>query len=201
MEDLRIGAELATTAVFDAVRGLIRKVLFMPEKHIFSPLGFDGRETGWVDDSEVTLKTSWRRHNLNSGTLYSNVVIATRLQQTCHVGHWTCVTTRRFCWAGGCCLCQQFHVVHGVQGYDSPQRPLGGPRLRRTNSFSDWESLHNVWTAAEVIKAAGYPLEQHTVTTSDGYILRMERLPRHGTALLALQSPKPYMLHSLQAAL
>ncbi len=79
----------------------------------------------------------------------------------------------------------QFHV----QGDDSPERPLGGPRLRRTNSFSDWESLHNVWTAAEVIKAAGYPLEQHTVTTSDGYILRMERLPRHGTVLLALQMP------------
>ncbi|KAL0031744.1 hypothetical protein WJX79_004834 [Trebouxia sp. C0005] len=117
LEDLRIGAELATTAVFDAVRGLVRKVLFMPEKQIFSPLGFDGRGTGWVDDSE---------------------------------------------------------------GDDSPERPLEGPRLRRTNSFSDWESLHNVWTAAEVIKAAGYPLEQHTVTTSDGYILRMERLPRHG---------------------
>lgn len=117
LEDLRIGAELATTVVFDAVRGLIRKVLFMPEKQIFSPLGFDGRATGWVDDNK---------------------------------------------------------------GDDSPERPLGGPGLRRTNSFSDWESLHNVWTAAEVIKAAGYPLEQHTVTTSDGYILRMERLPRHG---------------------
>ncbi|KAL0056175.1 hypothetical protein WJX82_008465 [Trebouxia sp. C0006] len=116
LEDLRIGAELATTAVFDAVRGLVRKVLFMPEKRIFSPLGFDGRGTGWVDDSEG----------------------------------------------------------------DDPESPPGGPRLPRTNSFSDWESLHNVWTAAEVIKAAGYPLEQHTVTTSDGYILRMERLPRHG---------------------
>ena len=57
LEDLRIGAELATTVVFDAVRGLIRKVLFMPEKQIFSPLGFDGRATGWVDDNKVTIKT------------------------------------------------------------------------------------------------------------------------------------------------
>ena len=53
--------------------------------------------------------------------------------------------------------------------------------MRRTNSFSNWEALHNVWTAAEVIKAAGYPLEQHTVITKDGYKLRMERLPRTGT--------------------
>ena len=52
--------------------------------------------------------------------------------------------------------------------------------MRRTNSFSNWEALHNVWTAAEVIKAAGYPLEQHTVITDDGYKLRMERLPRTG---------------------
>ena len=73
-----------------------------------------------------------------------------------------------------------------MQSDESPERPPRGPRLRRTNSFSDWESLHNVWTAAEVIKAAGYPLEQHTVTTSDGYILRMERLPRHGLTLFAL---------------
>ena len=95
-------------------------------------------------------------------------------------------------------MCQQFHGVHGVQGDDSPQRPLGGPRLRRTNSFSDWESLHNVWTAAEVIKAAGYPLEQHTVTTSDGYILRMERLPRHGIALLLSRAPKNQTIHAAQ---
>lgn len=55
--------------------------------------------------------------------------------------------------------------------------------MRRTNSFSNWEALHNVWTAAEVIKAAGYPLEQHTVITTDGYKLRMERLPRTGVPL------------------
>ncbi len=157
-----------------------------------------------------------RRHNyyattLHCGTLYSNAdtatrlqhskaVTATRLQQTCYVSHWTYVTARHSCWAGTCYLCQQFHVLHGLQGDDSPESPLGGPRLRRTNSFSDWESLHNVWTAAEVIKAAGYPLEQHTVTTSDGYILRMERLPRHGTALLALQTPKHPNVQIIYAA-
>ncbi len=53
LEDLRIGAELATTAVFDAVRWLVRKALFMPEKQTFSPLGFDGRGPGWIGDGEV----------------------------------------------------------------------------------------------------------------------------------------------------
>jgi hypothetical protein len=218
LEDLRIGAELATTAVFDAVRGLVRKVLFMPEKRIFSPLGFDGRGTGWVDDSEVTVKTQCATWLYNRGVTAMQLLWTLALCWQCRhchksaanmsrdtlcvcsrYGHWTYITPKHPCSVGTCYLCQQFHVLHGVQG-DDPESPPGGPRLRRTNSFSDWESLHNVWTAAEVIKAAGYPLEQHTVTTSDGYILRMERLPRHGTALLALLTPA-YPNHTCCTAL
>ncbi|KAL3139966.1 hypothetical protein ABBQ38_004253 [Trebouxia sp. C0009 RCD-2024] len=48
------------------------------------------------------------------------------------------------------------------------------------SQHSKQEGAHSVWTAAEVIQAAGYPLEEHTVITSDGYKLRMERLPRTG---------------------
>ncbi|EIE26467.1 hypothetical protein COCSUDRAFT_39557 [Coccomyxa subellipsoidea C-169] len=51
-------------------------------------------------------------------------------------------------------------------------------RFRRSNSFSSWESLQSVSTAGDVIRQAGYPLEEHTVTTSDGYVLQMERMPR-----------------------
>lgn len=40
------------------------------------------------------------------------------------------------------------------------------------------------WTVASVIRAAGYEVEQHEVTTDDGYKLRMERLPRKGTPVL-----------------
>ena len=54
-------------------------------------------------------------------------------------------------------------------------------RFRRRNSFSSWDSSYNVWTAADVIRQAGYPLEEHTVTTSDGYVLQMERIPRAGS--------------------
>ena len=35
-------------------------------------------------------------------------------------------------------------------------------------------------TAGDAILAAGYPLEVQTVTTSDGYIMHMERIPRPG---------------------
>jgi len=36
--------------------------------------------------------------------------------------------------------------------------------------------------AGDAILAAGYPLQTHTVVTSDGYILEMERIPRPGGA-------------------
>lgn len=32
-----------------------------------------------------------------------------------------------------------------------------------------------------VCHAAGYPLEVHEVLTADGYLLRMERIPQHGS--------------------
>ncbi|KAL4539401.1 hypothetical protein Ndes2437B_g02221 [Nannochloris sp. 'desiccata'] len=48
---------------------------------------------------------------------------------------------------------------------------------RRTHSFGSWEDM-GVWTASDVILQAGYPLEEHVVTTSDGYILTMQRIPR-----------------------
>ncbi|KAK9810435.1 hypothetical protein WJX72_010667 [[Myrmecia] bisecta] len=51
--------------------------------------------------------------------------------------------------------------------------------LRRSSSFSSWEGLQQVWTAASVIEQAGYPLEEHTIITKDGYVLKMERIPRH----------------------
>ena len=55
-------------------------------------------------------------------------------------------------------------------------------RLRRSASFSAYETLHGVWTAKDVIQSAGYPMEPHIVTTSDGYIMQMERIPRRGEA-------------------
>ena len=53
-------------------------------------------------------------------------------------------------------------------------------RVRRSTSFSSWEGMRNINSAGDVIRAAGYPLEEHTVTTSDGYVQKMERIPRHG---------------------
>lgn len=60
-------------------------------------------------------------------------------------------------------------------------------RFRRRRSLSSWEGSLSQTTAADAIHAAGYPLQIHTVTTPDGYVIQMERIPRPGLALHCLQ--------------
>lgn len=48
-----------------------------------------------------------------------------------------------------------------------------------------WQSSH-VWTASDAILRAGYPLEEHSVATSDGYLLQIHRLPRRGSTNVVL---------------
>lgn len=67
------------------------------------------------------------------------------------------------------------------QGAWDSSRSGAGHRngIHRTHSFGSWEEI-GVWTASDVIIQAGYPLEEHVITTSDGYILTMQRIPRKG---------------------
>jgi hypothetical protein len=75
-----------------------------------------------------------------------------------------------------------------LQHHAAPTTPVGPSSMRRAHSFSSWEQVAtpgpqrpiDQGSAADMIKLAGYPLELHTVTTEDGYILRMERIPRPG---------------------
>ena len=55
-------------------------------------------------------------------------------------------------------------------------------RLRQVKSCEELNELHKttVSSAADIIEQAGYPLEQWSVITPDGYVLVMERMPRKG---------------------
>ena len=53
LEDTRIALELATTAVFDAVRWSVRKALIMPEKQALTPAGLKKRIADGSEGSEV----------------------------------------------------------------------------------------------------------------------------------------------------
>lgn len=61
--------ELAITSIFDAVRWIVRKLLFMPEKQALPPWGVDGRHTGLLEDPEVKTHTHCVQHDLKSYTL------------------------------------------------------------------------------------------------------------------------------------
>jgi hypothetical protein len=81
-----------------------------------------------------------------------------------------------------------------ARGWEDMAAMPRGARFRRTASFSSWDALQSVATAGDVISQAGYPLEEHTVTTSDGYVLQMERLPRRGA-----RARMPCLLRFLRA--
>ena len=62
-----------------------------------------------------------------------------------------------------------------------PRAPAATPaRLRHASASAAAETMQSSFATADVIRAAGYGLEEHTVTTTDGYILRMERIPKLG---------------------
>jgi len=59
-------------------------------------------------------------------------------------------------------------------------------RFRRSKSFAAAPGLDAPHSASDYATAAGYPAEEHTVTTSDGYVLAVTRLPRRGGRDVAL---------------
>ena len=50
-------------------------------------------------------------------------------------------------------------------------------RRGRKEKGQRWQDLH-VFSASDAILRAGYPLEEHSVTTADGYVLQMHRIPQ-----------------------
>ena len=55
-------------------------------------------------------------------------------------------------------------------------------RMRQSKSCKELGELQQapVTCAKDIIEQAGYPLEQWSVITPDGYILTIERIPRKG---------------------
>ena len=54
-------------------------------------------------------------------------------------------------------------------------------RRKAKRRLRTWKRLHT-YTASDAILRAGYPLEEHSVTTDDGYVLQMHRIPRKQSA-------------------
>ena len=72
-------------------------------------------------------------------------------------------------------------MLNPLQGASSDVREKLS-RSQYLKKHGDWERLLEVSTAADIIRNAGYPLEEHEVISADGYIMRMERIPAKGRA-------------------
>eukprot|EP00884_Botryococcus_braunii_P017623 jgi/Botrbrau1/4544/Bobra.60_2s0032.1 len=68
--------------------------------------------------------------------------------------------------------------VGGVTWEEMGARPRAR-RFQRSNSFSAGDTSGFMDSAADLILQAGYDLEEHTVITGDGYVIQMQRIPRH----------------------
>jgi hypothetical protein len=53
----------------------------------------------------------------------------------------------------------------------------------KSNKFT----VYDILLQARIIQRNGYPIEKHKVTTKDGYLLEMHRLPRPGKPVVFLQ--------------
>lgn len=73
-----------------------------------------------------------------------------------------------------------FDVQSDSETWEEVMTKPRASRFKRRKSLSSWEGSCNQATAADAIHAAGYPLQIHTVTTPDGYVMQMERIPRPG---------------------
>lgn len=63
-----------------------------------------------------------------------------------------------------------------------PKGPMGPRRSWRGGGRRRSTAPHE-WTTADIIRAAGYPVELHDVCTPDGYLLQLIRMPRHGVCV------------------
>ncbi len=75
-------------------------------------------------------------------------------------------------------LVRRLLLLKPPKGAMRPHRSWRGGRRRSMGPHE--------WTTAEIIRAAGYPVEVHDVCTPDGYLLQVIRIPRHGVALSGL---------------
>ncbi len=89
--------------------------------------------------------------------------------------------------------------VHSLQGAAANVRAKLS-RSQYHKRHGEWERLLEVATAADIIRQSGYPLEEHEVISADGYIMRMERIPRKGASKQVLHSTvcRDTLMHNMR---
>ncbi|KAL4458518.1 hypothetical protein ABPG75_013383 [Micractinium tetrahymenae] len=173
LEDLRVGSEVAVGRAFGAVRRLLHRLLWL-----------DAGRGGDRESSPAELLAR-RMRRVSQQPPGMPRVEEEAEGRTADAAAGAALAATAAAAAGG--------RGAGASAPAAPAQPAPAALQRRSGrggrppplksllrSGRHWEEDLSVWTASDVILREGYPLEQHSVTTQDGYVLQMHRIPRHG---------------------
>ncbi|KAG2438460.1 hypothetical protein HYH02_010914 [Chlamydomonas schloesseri] len=174
IEDAKMAAQLAVSRCFEVARSTIRAVLLLPPRETAPVYAGLGRHED-ADAPEGPVgpggATPGSHSSSTPGTPGAQRTPRAPLQRSksAHVN-----------------IAELAYKPGAGAGAASSNMSRRG--LRRSRSYSRlYGSVASYQAATEapsdalsVIRSAGYPHELHTVTTADGYVLRLERIPRPG---------------------
>ncbi|GIL73386.1 hypothetical protein Vretimale_17555 [Volvox reticuliferus] len=171
LEEAKMAAQLAVSRCFELARSTVRTVLFLPARDALAA-GIQ-RGAGAPDGGTSICAASKRPGPLaTSGPAYSRVANKAHMPRS-KSAH---ISIADMAYKPGTGAGSAFASIsrRGMQRSRSYERLRSG---RGTFSHYLTEAPSDVLS---VIRDAGYPHELHTVTTEDGYVLRLERIPRPG---------------------
>jgi hypothetical protein len=167
LEEWRLGCEVAVGRTFGAARRFLHRLLWLDE-------GGSGSSSGRCSGSRAGSPADLLERRMRRSTPPPQR-LATVSEEAAAAGEVAAAATSSAVTTGAGAAAA--HV-----GAAAARRP-GRKRIPLRNmlrSGRHWEEDLSVWTASDVILREGYPLEQHSVTTPDGYVLQVQRIPRHG---------------------
>ena len=160
-----MACELGVSTFFDAIRTVVRRLFLLPPKNY----------AGGTSRPRLTRHNTAPSPVTDPPSYHQRVTDETALPVTLNLH---CPGLRLNANVISLCIWMQSDNESWEEMMAKPQTA----RFKRRKSFSSWEGSRKQTTAADAIHAAGYPLQIHTVTTPDGYVMQMERIPRPGAS-------------------
>ncbi|GFR48097.1 hypothetical protein Agub_g9782 [Astrephomene gubernaculifera] len=187
IEDAKMAAQLAVSRAFEIARSTVRAVLFLPSREALAAAqqqGFsrsaDGAGDAAAEQGDAGRDVApWRPTDgapaataSAAGSVSSRGSRRAQLKRSksAHVN----IAEMAYQPGAGAGAAASSIARRGLQR----SRSFG--RLGSSTSAFGYQATETPSDALAVIRAAGYPHELHTVTTEDGYVLRLERIPRPG---------------------
>ncbi|GLI64543.1 hypothetical protein VaNZ11_007837 [Volvox africanus] len=172
LEEAKMAAQLAVSRCFDLARLSLRSALFLPSRDLLAG-GMQGG-AGAPDDRNPVCGTASKQPGALAGSGAAHIRAANRTHLMRSKSAHASIADMSYKPGAGAGSASSPTSWRGLQ------RSRSSERLRTAKSTFGHYATEAPSDALSVIQDAGYPHELHTVTTEDGYVIRMERIPRPG---------------------